>query len=94
MAAAATGDFAFLDASAVWVSPPVLDANGDGAPERKRDLVHVCPAGAASFAAWLTLQLDASFDGIAPADPASWAGGEWVTDPRFDDPAGACAPVG
>jgi len=93
-AAAATGDFAFLDAAAVWASPPVLDANGDGAPERKRDLVHVCPAGAASFAAWLTLQLDAGFDGITPADPASWAGAEWVTDPRFDDPAGACAPVG
>ena len=91
--AADTGEFAFLDASPVWASPPVLDANGDGAPERKRDLVHVCPAGAAGFAAWLTLELDVAFDGIEPADPASWAGDEWVTDPRFDDPAGACAPV-
>lgn len=83
----------FLDAAAVWVEPPVLDADGDGAPERKRDLVHVCPAGAANFAAWLVAELAATYDGIDPADPVVWAGGEWVTDPRYDDPAGACAPV-
>ena len=53
-AAASDGRIVFIDTSAAWVSPPVLDANGDGAPERKRDLIHVCPAGAANFAAWLT----------------------------------------
>ena len=83
----------FLDADEVWADPPVLDANGDGAPERKRDLVHVCPAGAANFAAWSTAELADTYRGIDPVDPAVWAGGDWVTDPRFDDPAGACAPV-
>ncbi len=94
-ASVAAGDerISFLDAGEVWADPPVLDADGDGAPERKRDLVHVCPAGAADFAAWLTAELADTYRGIDPVDPAVWAGGDWVTDPRFDDPAGACAPV-
>lgn len=94
-ASVAAGDerISFLDAGAVWAEPPVLDANGDGAPERKRDLVHVCPAGAANFAAWLTVELAEAYSGIEPVAPAVWAGEAWVTDPRFDDPAGACAPV-
>jgi len=88
------GLVSYLDAASVWVNPAVLDANGDGAPERKRDLVHVCPAGAAQFAAWLTAELDSRYDGLSPVDPSIWAGDPWVEDPRYDDPAGACAPVG
>ncbi len=88
------GHIVFLDAGDVWAEPAVLDANGDGAPERKRDLIHVCPAGAANFAAWLATTLDAGFDGLDPVDPSQWAGGEWVSDPRYDVPVGACAPVG
>ncbi|MGB9344736.1 MAG: acyltransferase [Ilumatobacteraceae bacterium] len=94
VAAASDGHIVFLDASGVWSDPAVLDENGDGAPERKRDLIHVCPAGAANFAAWLATTLDADFDGLDPVDPAQWAGGEWVSDPRYDEPVGACAPVG
>ncbi|MBV1894279.1 MAG: acyltransferase [Ilumatobacteraceae bacterium] len=93
-AQAPDGVILFLDATAVWADPAVLDANGDGAPERKRDLVHVCPAGAAQFAAWLTVELDLRFDGLLPVDPSIWAGDPWVEDARYDDPAGACAPVG
>jgi len=88
------GHIVFLDAGDVWADPAVLDANGDGAPERKRDLIHVCPAGAANFAAWLATTLDADFDGLDPVDPSQWAGGDWVSDPRYDVPVGACAPVG
>jgi hypothetical protein len=94
VAAGSDGHIVFLDASDVWAYPAVLDANGDGAPERKRDLTHVCPAGAANFAAWLATTLDTDFDGLDPVDPAEWAGGEWVSDPRYDEPVGACAPVG
>jgi hypothetical protein len=92
-AAASDGRIVFIDTGAAWVSPPVLDSNGDGAPERKRDLIHVCPAGAANFASWLTTELGARFDGLDPIDPTSWAQGAWVTDPRYDQPVGACAPV-
>lgn len=83
----------FIGADDAWAFPVVADENGDGAPERKRDLVHVCPAGAAEFGAWLVTELDRLFLGLVPADPAEWAGGAWVTDPRYDDPVGACAPV-
>ncbi len=83
----------FIDGAGAWADPPVLDANGDGAPERKRDLIHVCPAGAASFGAWLATELGTAFDGLAPVDPARWAGGPWTTDPRYDVPVGSCAPV-
>lgn len=93
VAAASDGQIAYVDASSVWADPVVLDANGDGAPERKRDLIHVCPSGAANFAAWLVVELDSRFDGLTPPDPATWAGGEWVVDQRYDQPVGACAPV-
>jgi peptidoglycan/LPS O-acetylase OafA/YrhL len=83
----------FLDATVVWGEGGVLDLDGDGAPERKRDLIHVCPAGAARFGAWFVTAVDAQFDGVTPVAPSDWAGGPWVADPRYDDPAGACAAV-
>ncbi len=83
----------FVDASSLWGTEPTLDADGDGTPERKRDRVHVCPAGAASFAHWLTDQLDQRLDGVEPASPIAWASGDWASDERYDMPVGACAPV-
>ena len=78
-----------LDSAALW-GPFADDVNGDGIPERKPDGVHICPAGAALFGHWLAFELTARFDGVSPADPTSWAAGEWTTDPRYDDPPGAC----
>jgi hypothetical protein len=83
-----------LDPTAVWGTEAVLDLDGDATPERKRDLIHVCPSGAARFALWLSTELDRRFDGVAPAPATDWATGEWVTDPRYDEPVGACAPLG
>jgi hypothetical protein len=94
VADSSSGRVVFVDASEAWASPPVRDRNGDGAPERKADLVHVCPAGAASFGAWFANELSLRFDGLAPSDPATWALGDWTTEPRYDEPVGACAPVG
>ena len=83
----------FIDSGPAWADPPVVDVNGDGAPERKRDLTHVCPAGAAGFGAWLAGELSIRFDGLTPVEPTRWAGGPWTTDPRYDQPVGSCAPV-
>ncbi len=82
-----------LDAAEVWGPIGDVDLDDDGVPERKVDNVHVCPSGAARFASWLTAQLADRFDGIIPAPPASWAAGPWTSDPRFDEPVGACAPL-
>lgn len=79
-----------LDADELW-GDYAADIDGDGQPERKPDGVHVCPTGSALLGYWLTTELAERFDGIAVAAPASWVGGDWVTDPRYDDPPGACA---
>ena len=57
---------------------------------RKVDLGHFCGDGAARFGSavgelvgWLT--------GAPAADPAEWWAGSWRTEPRYDDPPGACA---
>lgn len=50
------GNLQVLDARPIWGTPGVVDLDGDGTPERKRDLMHVCPSGAARFVAWLTDQ--------------------------------------
>ena len=82
-----------LDARSTWGEPGVLDLDGDGTPERKRDAIHVCPSGAASFGAWLANALDTRFDGVTPGDPAVWADGLWVFAERYDEPVGTCAPL-
>ncbi|MGH9132658.1 MAG: hypothetical protein ACRDZZ_01880, partial [Ilumatobacteraceae bacterium] len=69
------------------------DLDDDGTPERKRDGVHVCPSGAARLALWLTTELAAHVGGIAPTPPTEWAQGGWVTDARYDQPVGSCAPL-
>jgi peptidoglycan/LPS O-acetylase OafA/YrhL/lysophospholipase L1-like esterase len=83
-----------LDPAGVWSPSFLADLDGDGVPERKNDGVHVCPSGAARFALWLTAELAARFDGIAPTPPEQWAAGDWVVDERYDQPVGACAPLG
>ena len=82
----------FLDSAAVWGPVFDVDLDDDGTPERKRDGVHVCPSGAARFALWLTAELAARFDGATPTPPTEWALGDWVTDARYDEPVGSCAP--
>ena len=81
---------AVWDSAALW-GPFAYDINGDGVPERKPDGVHICPQGSALLGAWLSQQLAAYFDGVSPALPSEWAGGEWVNEQRFDNPLGACA---
>jgi hypothetical protein len=93
VAAADPTRVAFLDPSPVWGATAVLDLDGDGTPERKRDLVHVCPSGSARLALWLSNELGLRFDGVTPADPTAWAAGDWVTDERYDKPVGTCAPL-
>ena len=84
------GTVIVLDSSLLWGSF-ADDLNGDGIPERKPDGVHVCPSGAAMLGNWLAYQLAEYFDGVTPADPATWAGLGWIEDPRYNDPIGACA---
>jgi hypothetical protein len=83
----------FLDSAAVWGPVFDVDLDDDGTPERKRDGAHVCPSGAARFALWLTGELAARFDGATPTPPTEWAMGSWVTDGRYDEPVGSCAPL-
>jgi lysophospholipase L1-like esterase len=82
-----------LDPAVVWGPAFDEDVDDDGVPERKRDGVHVCPSGAARFAAWLVASLAEHYSGVTPTPPAQWATGEWVTDARYDEPVGACAPL-
>jgi peptidoglycan/LPS O-acetylase OafA/YrhL/lysophospholipase L1-like esterase len=86
-------NIAVLDPRPIWGEPGVLDLNGDGTPERKRDGIHICPSGAAMFGAWLADALAERFDGVTPGDPAIWADALWVVDERYDEPVGACAPL-
>jgi peptidoglycan/LPS O-acetylase OafA/YrhL len=94
LAAAQPASTVFLDSTAVWGATFAADLDADGTPERKHDGVHVCPSGAARFGAWLAAELAARYDGVVPASPLDWAGGEWVVDERYDKPVGACAPLG
>jgi len=83
-----------LDATEVWGGELRSDLEGDGAPDRKPDGVHVCPQGAGRFASWLVVELAERFDGIVPADPAGWGAGPWSADGTYDTPVGACAALG
>ncbi len=83
----------FLDSTVVWGAVFDDDLDDDGTPERKRDGVHVCPSGAARFALWLTVELAGRFEGFTPTPPTEWAPASWVTDDRYDEPVGSCAPL-
>ncbi len=87
------GNLQVIDGRPVWGTPGVLDLDGDGTPERKRDLMHVCPSGAARFVAWFTNELAHRYGGLTPGDPTVWGAGDWVFDSRFNNPVGTCAAV-
>jgi len=73
-----------------WLPP----AARPGAPPatwlrvRTVDGVHLCPAGAARYAAAVLRDLQSTI-GLARA-PASWAGNAWSADPVYNTPSGAC----
>ena len=87
------GLIAYFDQSSVLGDVFMVDINGDGNPERKRDGLHVCPTGALRSAQWLIAELSARFEGITPPIDNSWVTGEWAKDSRYDSPPGACAPL-
>jgi hypothetical protein len=80
-----------LDSAEVWGAAAVADMDGDGAPDRKPDLVHVCPQGAARFAAWLVAAVAERSTGLVPAPLEEWVPAGWAADDRYDTPVGACA---
>jgi peptidoglycan/LPS O-acetylase OafA/YrhL len=82
-----------VDTAPLWGTEMQVDPDHDGAPDRKPDGVHVCPQGAARFAAWFVDALDARFDGLTPAFPGAWVGLDWQTSERYDTPVGACAAI-
>jgi hypothetical protein len=88
----AGGELVVLDPGEVWGDEVVIDLDGDGTPERKRDGIHLCPSGAARFALWLAAELS-EVATLEPADPSTWISGSWTQDERYDMPVGACAPL-
>ncbi len=83
----------FLDASPVWGTEMVIDADGDGIPERMLDGVHVCPQGSARWTAWFLDELSTRYPSIVPPDPAVWLDGDWLDDPHWAANVGQCDPV-
>jgi lysophospholipase L1-like esterase len=79
-----------IDSSALWGPTMERDMDGDSVPDRKPDGVHVCPQGAARYAAWLVDQLAGTVDGLTPVFPSAWLGGTWAASIRYDTPVGAC----
>jgi peptidoglycan/LPS O-acetylase OafA/YrhL len=67
-----------------WFKTP----DGGWLRARKIDDFHFCPYGAATFGAFLVSQLDPVLH-LGPENPG-WESGNWVHDPRFNDPPGAC----
>lgn len=55
---------------------------------RSRDGVHLCPPGAARYAAALVFDLRRLYH-LAPTS-SSWATGPWTKDARYNEPAGNC----
>ena len=80
-----------IDTTEVWGPELSIDIDGDGAPDRKSDGVHVCPQGAARFATWFVNRVGDRYPGLITATPDAWIAGPWITSARFDTPVGACA---
>ncbi|MHB8244811.1 MAG: acyltransferase family protein [Acidimicrobiales bacterium] len=55
---------------------------------RSADAVHLCPPGAARYAAALVADLTPLFH--LPATSANWSSGSWTKTPQFESPPGAC----
>jgi hypothetical protein len=94
LVAAGEGHVHLVDSTPAWGPTMAFDIDGDGAPDRKPDGVHVCPQGAARFAAWLVGDLGRRFAGITVAPPDTWVAGDWTSSKRYDTPVGACVAVG
>ncbi len=67
-----------------WMRTP----SGTWVRARKLDNTHMCPYGAAQFGALVTEELTPLL-GLAPPKPG-WEFGSWTSDPRYNDPPGAC----
>jgi hypothetical protein len=57
---------------------------------RKVDVSHFCSDGSARYGLAFT-ELLQRLTTVPPEDPATWWSESWRTDPRYDDPAGACS---
>jgi peptidoglycan/LPS O-acetylase OafA/YrhL len=57
---------------------------------RKVDVSHFCSDGAARYGLALT-ELLQRLTTVAAPDPATWWSEPWRSDPRYDDPPGACS---
>jgi hypothetical protein len=55
---------------------------------RKIDATHMCPYGSAAFGQLVLNDLDRTLDLGAPTP--GWQYRSWTTDPRYNDPPGAC----
>ncbi|MFJ4596951.1 MULTISPECIES: SGNH/GDSL hydrolase family protein [unclassified Kitasatospora] len=75
--AAHPGDAFFLDASALWGT----DFKAPQA-QRSNDRTHSCQQGTAKFAQWFTTEVG-KLAGFSPADPKSWANGDWTKSDVF-----------
>ncbi len=80
----ARGGFSFfLPPGDAWSLPPRRWQR-----VRSRDGVHLCPAGAARYAAALLSDLRRLYH-LRPAAPG-WQRGAWTADRRYNEPAGNC----
>jgi len=87
--------------TAFYVDPDPIVAP-DGEPDRrittpegtllvrKVDVSHFCSDGAARYGLAFT-ELVERLTTVTPPDPATWWSGPWRTDPRYNDPPGACS---
>ncbi len=62
---------------------------GNWVRARKMDNAHVCPLGAADYAAQIVAEMAPVFH-LPPPEPG-WFSGSWTGDPRYNDPPGTCA---
>jgi peptidoglycan/LPS O-acetylase OafA/YrhL len=67
-----------------WYKAP----SGSWVRARKLDNTHFCPYGAAEFGALVVNDLATPLGLPTPA--AGWELGSWTSDPRYNDPPGAC----
>jgi len=63
-------------------------ADGDWVRARKEDNTHMCPLGAAELGQLVVNDLMAPL-GLGTPQPG-WQYGAWTTEPRYNDPPGAC----
>jgi hypothetical protein len=77
------GSFVRMVPSADGGETPIRKIKPDGSGEE-----HLCPDGAARLAALIRSELSTLV--AVPAAPAGWERAGWRSQPRYDDPPGAC----